>query len=310
VTARLPGQRSSAPVLPPDVDLFGLTHQGRVRRHNEDHFLIASLHKLLQVQQTSLPKEDYVQLVSESSGYLFLVADGVGGIPDGHIASETALRTIADYVTNLMDLYRRLDPARDLEFLEELAESVRNSHRILRERSQREHGGNGLATTLTMVAVLWPRAYLVQVGDSRCYRLRDGQLEQLSRDQTVAQALLDAGALTPEEAGRSPLRGVLASAVGGPDASPYTASDDAKRGDVMMLCTDGLTKHVTVREIAAELKHMVSAELSCRRLVDLALERGGSDNVTVIVGRLRPKETGMPASDGVSETAGAPPVAP
>ncbi len=287
MTVPLPDQRRSMPVLPPDVDVFGFTHQGRVRTHNEDHFLIASLHKLLQVQQTSLPEEGYAQLVSESRGYLFLVADGVGGLPGGHLASETALRMIADYVTNLMDLYRRLDPAKETEFLEELAESVRRSHEVLRERSEQLHGGKGLATTLTMVAVLWPRAYLVQVGDSRCYRLRDGRLERLSRDQTVAQALLDAGALTPEEAGRSPFRGVLASAIGGPDASPYTASDDTRRGDVMLLCTDGLTKHVSESEIERELQNLESAESTCRRLVDLALERGGSDNVTVVIGRLR-----------------------
>lgn len=282
----------SVPALPADVDLFGLTHAGNVRTHNEDHFLIASLHKLLHVQQTSLAEQDYSELVSDSRGYLFLVADGVGGEPDGHLASETVLRTIADYVTHLMDLYRRLDPARETEFLEELAGSVRQSHVILRERSDRDHGGRGLATTLTMVAVLWPRAYLVQVGDSRCYRLRDGRLEQLSRDQTVAQALLDAGALTREEADRSPFRGVLASAVGGPDASPYTASDDTKRGDVMLLCTDGLTKHVTEREIEQELQHLESAEAACHRLVDRALERGGTDNVTVVIGWLRPKGPG------------------
>lgn len=310
MNSRPPGRRTSVPTIPADVDLFGLTHQGHVRTQNEDHFLIASLHKLLHVQRTSLPTEDTAQLVSDSRGYLFLVADGVGGIPDGHLASETVLRTIADYVTNLMDLYRRLDPAREVEFLEELAESVRSSHRILRERSTREHGGKGLATTLTMVAVLWPRAYLVQVGDSRCYRLRNGQLEQLSRDQTIAQALLDAGALTPEEAGRSPLRGVLSSAVGGPDASPYTASDDVRRGDVMLLCTDGLTKHVTEGELEDELNEIVSAEVSCRRLVELALERGGTDNVTVIIGRLRPKEPTMSWTEGGPDGDGRVPTAP
>lgn len=289
MTARVPGQRTSMPVLPPDVDVFGLTHPGRVRSHNEDHFLIASLHKLLQVQQTSLPEEGRGQFVSESRGFLFLVADGVGGLPDGHLASETVLRMIADYVTQLMDLHRRLDPTKEPAFLEELSESVRQSHAVLRERSEREHGGRGLATTLTMVAVLWPRAYLVQVGDSRCYRLRDGRLAQLSRDQTVAQALLDAGALTVEEADRSPFRGVLASAIGGPDASPYTALDDTRRDDVMLLCTDGLTKHVSEPEIERELRELESAEATCHRLVDLALERGGTDNVTVVIGRLRPK---------------------
>jgi protein phosphatase len=274
-----------------DVDAFGVTHPGRVRRSNEDQFLIASLHKLLRVQQSSLPEQEYPQLVSDPRGYLFLVADGVGGRPDGHLASETVLRTIADHVTNLMDLYRRLDPERESLFLRELTASVERSHAILKEQGEREHDGRGLATTLTMVAVLWPRAYLVQVGDSRCYRLRDGRLARLSRDQTVAQALVDSGALTPEEATRSPFRSVLASAVGGPEALPITASDDVRRNDVMLLCTDGLTKHVSEAEIEQELQRLEAAEQSCHRLVDLALERGGGDNITVLIGRMRPRNS-------------------
>ncbi len=287
VRSRMSGSRP----MEADVDVFGLTHPGRVRTANEDHFLIASLHKLLRVQQSSLPEQEYPQLVSDSRGYLFLVADGVGGRPDGHLASETVLRTIADHVTNLMDLYRRLDPERESLFLRELTGSVERSHAILKEQGERDHEGQGLATTLTMVAVLWPRAYLVQVGDSRCYRLRGGRLERLSRDQTVAQALVDSGALTPEEATRSPFRSVLASAVGGPEALPITASDDVRRDDVMLLCTDGLTKHVTEAEIEQELQRLEAAEKSCHRLVDLALERGGRDNITVLIGRMRPRNS-------------------
>ncbi len=286
-----------------DVDVFGLTHPGRVRTANEDHFLIASLHKLLRIQQSSLPEQDYPQLVSDSRGYLFLVADGVSGRPDGHLASETVLRTIADHVTNLMGLYRRLDPERESVFLRELTASVERSHTILKEHGDRDHEGHGLATTLTMVAVLWPRAYLVQVGDSRCYRLRGGRLERLSRDQTIAQALVDSGALTPEEATRSPFRSVLASAVGGPEALPITASDDVRRDDVMLLCTDGLTKHVSEGEIEQELQGLEAAEKSCHRLVDLALERGGRDNVTVLIGRMRPR-TGRPSGNRAAVSGG------
>jgi protein phosphatase len=145
------------------------------------------------------------------------------------------------------------------------------------------------ATTLTMAAVLWPRAYLVQVGDSRCYRLRDGTLQLLSEDQTIAQALVESGALTPEEAQKSPFRGVLASAVGGPTAEPMTTATDCRWDDVLLLCTDGLTRHVTDEEIQDELRSIESAEQSCRRLIDVALERGGRDNVTVVIGRLRPQ---------------------
>lgn len=278
--------RSSMP-LAADIDVFGVTDRGRVRKENEDHFLIASLHKLLRVRQTSLAAEDLSQVVSESRGYLFMVADGVGGAAQGREASGAALRAIAEYATHLMTLYRKLDPQQETTFLAELERSVRHTHRDLVEKGEREGGGLALATTVTMVAVLWPRAYLVQVGDSRCYRLRQGRLEMMSKDQTVAQALVDAGALDPEDAERSPLRNVLASALGGPEASPMTASTDCRWDDVLLLCTDGLSKHVSEAEIESELKRPGSAESACRNLVSLVLERGGTDNVTVVVGRLR-----------------------
>lgn len=274
-----------------DVDVFGLTHPGKIRKNNQDQFLIGSLHKLLRVHQTSLPDPDRASLVSESRGYIFLVADGVGGRPEGDVASGTALRTVAHYVTHLTDLYRRLDHDKEVAFLSELQESVTRSHEVLLAEAQRHDGEPWGATTLTMVAVLWPRAYLVQVGDSRCYRLRDGELERISKDQTMAQALLDAGAISPAEAEKSPLKNVLSSALGGREAMPQTAVADLAWEDVMLLCTDGLNKHVTDDEIRAELRGIESAEASCRRLIALTLERGGTDNVTVVIGRLRPRPT-------------------
>ena len=269
-----------------NVDVFGLTDVGRRRTRNDDHFLIASLHKLLRVHQTSLPENEYPEIMSESRGWLFLVADGVGGRPDGDEASGTVVRTVAEYVTHFTDLYRRLDPARETAFLQELQKSVQLGHQILKERA--EHlGGPGQATTLTMVAALWPRAYLVQVGDSRCYRWREGKLERMSKDQTMAQALLDAGALTPDQAESSPLNNMLVSALGGKEATLMTASAELLWEDVMLLCTDGLTKHVSEDEIRDILGSMESAEDGAHTLVDRALEGGGTDNVTVVVARLR-----------------------
>ena len=284
-------QRGSRP-LATDVDVFGLSDRGRVRAENQDQFLIASLHKLLRVQQTSLGEHDLSQVVSESRGYLFLVADGVGGASHGREASGAALRAIAEYVTHLMTLYRRMDPQQETGFLAELERTVRRTHRDLVSRGEQVGGAGALATTVTMVAVLWPRAYLVQVGDSRCYRLRDERLELMSKDQTMAQALVDAGALSPADAERSPLRNVLSSALGGPAATPMTVSTECRWDDVLLLCTDGLTRHVSESEIQDMLRRRLSAEQTCRCLVQLALERGGSDNVTVVVGRLRAREQG------------------
>lgn len=273
-----------------DVDIFGATDRGKVRTENQDQFLVASLHKLLRVYQSSIPPDDITPLITESRGYLFVVADGVGGRPDGQVASGTAIRTVAHYVTHLMDLYRRLDPDRETAFLAELERSVLRSHDVLVAEGQREYGGRGGATTLTMVCVLWPRAYLVQVGDSRCYRLRAGALERMSREQTLAQRLVDQGSLTEAQASRSPLKHLLASALGGREATPMTLATDCQWEDVMLLCSDGLTKHVSEDEIRETLAGMRSAEQACRDLVRLTLERGAEDNVTVVIGRLRPRD--------------------
>src|SRR5262245_3016096 len=276
-----------------NVDLFGVSDRGRVRRENQDQFLIASLHKLMRVHQSSLPPEDITTLISDSRGYILLVADGVAGRPDGQAASGTAVKTIAHHVTHLTDLYRRLDSNNEATFVAELEKSVLKSHQVLIEEGKKEYGGKGGATTLTMVAVLWPKAYVVQVGDSRCYRLRDGCLERMTQDQTYVQALLDNGAITETEAHRSPLQGVLASALGGRDALPTIHATDCRWDDVVLLCTDGLTRHVTDEEIEAELRAPRTSQASCQRLVDLALERGGADNVTVVIGRLKNKPSGV-----------------
>jgi len=270
-----------------------MSHRGRVRTENQDQFLIASLHKLLRVHQSSLPPEDITTLVSESRGHILLVADGVGGRPDGQAASSTVVKTIAHHVTHLMDLYRRLDSNNEAVFVAELEKSVLKSHDVLVEEGKKEYGGRGGATTLTMVAALWPHAYVIQVGDSRCYRLRDDRLERMTEDQTIVQALLDHGALTQTEAHRSPLRGVLASALGGRDATPSIHATDCRWDDVILLCTDGLTRYVTDAEIEAELRAPHVSQESCQRLVQLALDRGGEDNITVVIGRLKNKPQGV-----------------
>lgn len=267
--------------LASDIDLFGLTHQGKLRKVNQDQFLIASLHKALQVHHTSLPREQFGDLVSESRGYFCMVADGVGGRPGGERASGTALQEIADWAVNTMRFHYQHDPVTESAYLKDLTEAVLQSHAAIRAREA------GTATTLTMVMFRWPRAYLVQVGDSRCYRLRDGRLEQLSKDQTMAQALVDAGVMPPDEADGSRWKHVLSSALGAGDAAPATSVYDHRWDDVMLLCTDGLTKHVSDDEIREVLATVRSAEGICRALVDLTLQRGATDNVTVVAGRLR-----------------------
>jgi PPM family protein phosphatase len=272
---------------PDRYDFFGISDQGQVRTENQDCFLIASLHKAMQVHQTNLPEATLGELVSPSRGHVFLVADGVGGVPGGKDASRVALSAIVDYVLRAMDLYVQLDQDLEPEFLAELQRSVEQSHEVVRQAGQADDERIGMATTLTMVCIRWPRGYLIHVGDTRCYRLRDGELDLLTKDQTMAQAMVDAGALSPDQAERSGLKHVLYSAIGATRAVPMTLTTDVRWDDVMLLCTDGITKHVRDDEIRDALRRSTSAEATARELLQVTLERGGSDNATIIVGRYK-----------------------
>jgi protein phosphatase len=138
-----------------------------------------------------------------------------------------------------------------------------------------------------MAIGVWPRAYVLQVGDSRCYVYGEGTLRRLTRDQTIAQEFVDSGSMSVEEAARSPYQNVLSSAIGGRSADPVVTALNQRRDSVVLLCSDGLTKHVSDEELGACLGAIRSAEQACRDLLQLALERGGTDNITIIVGRAR-----------------------
>jgi protein phosphatase len=145
-----------------------------------------------------------------------------------------------------------------------------------------------MATTLTLGIVVWPWLYVVQLGDSRCYYYWNGQIHQVTRDQTVAQELVDQGIMPRERLSESPYRHVLSSAVGGQEAVPEVSRVRIDRlGSVLLFCSDGLTKHVSDAEICQHIATHAKAEDVCHSLLDLALERGGTDNITIVVARRR-----------------------
>ena len=264
------------------IDVFGATHPGRARIANEDQFFIASLHKSVRVRQTSLAALAELAGRQGPPAYLLVVADGVGGVAGGEQASGTAVATLAEHIGQTIGCYCNFDVERENEFLEQLEHAVEASHQRIRAELGRD--GRSPATTLTMVALMWPRAYLVHVGDSRAYYLRGGRLRQLTRDQTAYEELVDQGVMTEEQARRAGLRSVLTSALGA-QIKPSVGLVDLEPGDALLLCTDGLTKHVPDADIAAMLETDEPAEATCSRLVDTTLARGASDNVTVIVSR-------------------------
>jgi len=265
-----------------EIDLFGLTHPGLVRPDNQDHFLLCTLHRQLVVHASSMPNTAALPLRGERLATIAMVADGVGGAAAGEEASRLALEAIARYLGQTMQAVQHGDPHDEDAFSDELRAAVEEAHSAVRKAA--ELAGQGtMATTLTLLISLWPQAYIVQVGDSRCYYCYDGMLQRMTRDQTVAQDLVDAGALEEDEAGRSPYSHVLYSALGADDAIPVVTAMMVKRGCAALLCSDGLVRHVTDDEIKHALSRGIPSEQICRELLQLALERGGEDNITILV---------------------------
>jgi serine/threonine protein phosphatase PrpC len=289
--------RSAPPALPQrrprddEIDVYGLTHPGKVRTENQDHFLICSLRKQMVVHLTSLAETDSLMGESERLAFLAMVADGVGGGTKGAEASRITLETVAQYVSRSMRCYYAAGPADDRGFSQALQDAAVECHADLIRRGEEQPENRGMATTLTLYLGVWPRAYLLQVGDSRCYLLRDGELTQITRDQTMAQELVDLGALKPEDAPSTRLAHTLSSSIGGRQSSPVVSQFEMTWGTVVLLCSDGLTDHVSDERMRDRLRSMTSAKQACEDLVQEALEGGGSDNITVVVGRAFPRES-------------------
>jgi len=271
-----------------ELDLFGLTHPGRVRPENQDHFLLCTVHPQVVIHGTSLPATDGLALRGQRLATIMLVADGVGGSAAGSRASRIATEAVTQYVATALRCYHTAGSASEHEFTDALRAAANEAHDVVRAEAIAELGGRQMATTLSLGIIVWPWMYVLQVGDSRCYFYQDGVLRQVTRDQTVAQNLADEGVLKPEQVKSSPLKHVLASAIGSSSAMPEVSRVDVRqRGCVILVCTDGLTKHVNDDEIAQYLGAMESAEQVCQELLELALERGGTDNITLVVGRAR-----------------------
>lgn len=262
------------------IDAFGLTDTGKVRESNQDNFLIVEIRKSVEVQHSSLANEYHSDRFGASGGHLFVVADGVGGGPDGDRASGDTVKALLQYVGETVGCFNAVTASKQNELFERLEETVRKVHENLIET---HGGGQGPATTLTMALLIWPRVYVVHVGDSRAYVRRGGKVQQLTRDQTFGQYMVSVGAWTEEQAAISGPGATLTSAVGGSQFEPVVGLIELDEGDSMLLCTDGLTKHVTNDRLAQVLGESTDAQSMTRTLINEALAGGGTDNVSVIV---------------------------
>lgn len=278
-----------------EIDAYGLTHVGKVRKNNQDQFLLATINRRVQVLATSLTPQQ-VPLSDDRLAYVVMVADGVGGLTGGQEASSTALGAALQYVTDTMECYHRADTTGE-HFIAELQATALRAHQAVREKAKLVEGR--MATTLTLYMGVWPTYYLLQVGDSRYYLFRQGVLTQISRDQTMAQELVDRGVMSRDQAEGTRLANILSSSIGGDESQPVVTRLNSEWGNAHLMCSDGLIKHVTDARIAEVLSTMTSAKQAAEQLLQDALDGGGTDNITVVIGRTVPRDiesTAVPRS--------------
>lgn len=271
-----------------ELDAFGITHAGKVRPTNQDHFLLGSLRQRFMLRQSSLPELDQLPIAEDRVASIIMVADGVGGGQGGDKASQLAVEELTQYVNESARCYYHNDRS-DESFVHDLEQAALKCHRAVIERGASDPDSSGMATTLTLMIVIWPWTYVLQVGDSRYYEYKNGALTQISHDQTLAQELIDSGVFAAAVR-NTPLANVLSSSIGGSQTAPVVTRVPTTWNTVHLLCSDGLTKHVSDEKIADRLRTMTSARQVCEQLLQDALDGGGTDNITVCIGRAVKKD--------------------
>lgn len=250
------------------VSVAASTDVGRVRENNEDAFVVVDL-----TGGALLAEHSHARFDVGERGVLLAVSDGMGGAQAGEVASALVVETITREIVEAP-----LDTPRDAT----LTEAIQRAHERVRDQGQRDQARMG--ATLTAVFVRAGRAYIAEVGDSRAYLLRAGRIAQLTRDQSMVQLLIDKGVMTREDAGQSPMRNVILQAMGHQHKLEVALGKlELRDRDCLILCSDGLTEHVSDEDIKEVVLRAKRPEIAVEQLVALANERGGKDNITVIV---------------------------
>ena len=263
---------------PVRITVFARTDLGQSRDHNEDTFLVADL---------STGKSSLMPDVREHElgprGSMFMVADGMGGAAAGELASAMAADIIYRHMSTAWTADGEISAQR---FAYRMREAVELANGELFRYAAEHPEVRGMGTTVTVAGVFGTDLYLAQIGDSRGYLVRGGRAIQLTRDQSLMQRLVDAGEMTEEEAERSERRNIILQALGpDPRVRVDLSLQALRRGDLLVMCSDGLSGLVRKDEIAERAAQQPDLAALCTELIDLANSRGGPDNITVVAAR-------------------------
>ena len=260
------------------VHVFGRTDVGRTREHNEDAFVVADL-----TTNNATLQPEVRRHTLGLKGTLFMVADGMGGAAAGEIASAMAVEVV---LGEMREKWIAGDSYDAEEFVRAIKRATAAANHQIHTFAASHSEYRGMGTTATVAGLLGETLYVAQVGDSRAYLVRDGVARQITKDQSLMQKLIEAGELTEEEAAQSERRNIILQALGPePMIKIDLTHQKVRRGDVLVLCSDGLSGQVGKDEIARIVTEEPDLVTACKLLIDRANANGGPDNITVIAAR-------------------------
>jgi len=286
------------------VEVHATSHVGRVRRGNEDNYLLLKVTDSRAWTSAQSDGEFVIESQTfdvDDNGIVLAVSDGMGGALAGEVASKMAVESVCERLLN-EDVEETLTPeAYEYHLVAKLYNATLYANHLVHNQGRTDPQFQGMGATFTGIGVTTRGVDVIQVGDSRAYLVRDGRIYQLTKDQSLVQQLIDAQQISPEEAETHTLKNVILQALGAQnEIYPVSARLAPAKGDVVLICSDGLSNKV----MAAEMQRIIvenydSLEMACAELVKLANENGGEDNITVVVGKLLGDDLPEPSGEEI-----------
>jgi len=284
------------------VELQAKSDVGRVRRGNEDNFLLLDLAAARTWSGSDGPENpaDMREFTIGDKGLVLVVSDGMGGALAGDVASRMAIEAVRDVLLGNNAEGPGCEP--DASLVDCLKQATMQANRNIHYKSLEDSRCSGMGATLTGAAVRGDKLDLVQVGDSRAYVMRGTQIRLATKDQSLVQQLVDVGQISEEEAETHMFRNVILQALGAQtELAPATARIQIRQGDMLLLCSDGLSgklRNEEIRQIVSDSSKDLAA--ACQALVDEANYRGGEDNITVVLARFTGNELSEASEDRIT----------
>jgi len=269
------------------VEIGGLTDPGLVRPENQDQFFAGEISRGIRLHGDSFGTLPNTTLLGDPTAQILMVADGMGGHKAGHEASKLAVQYFMTAILNRLQSNDSITPDDHDHFLSHLRDILSDAHQEIRRISEASEDKKGMGTTFTMAYIVWPKLVFIHAGDTRCYIFRAGQLSLLTLDHTVANEMIKNGQLNLNDNERSPWSNVLVNALGAgaEGVQGDLATTLLEPGDIVLMCSDGLNKHVNDTTIEKVLATGGKVQSMCESLVQLAKQGGGTDNITAVAAR-------------------------